>query len=94
MNPKKIRKEIAIRTKELIAQGVNANKALDDARQEANTKYGKDWRESMTSTFIVYPNTPGKRKRKRKQDYKDYSDIWNEKNLDGSFAYNGVTDDF
>jgi hypothetical protein len=24
----------------------------------------------------------------------DYSEDWNEKNLDGSFAYNGVTDDF
>lgn len=89
MNPKKIRKEIAIRIKELIAQGVNANKALDDARHEANVKYGKDWRESMLNTTI-YPNKPGKRKRKRR----NYSDIWNEKNLDGSFAYNGVTDDF
>ena len=25
---------------------------------------------------------------------KEYPDDWQEKNLDGSFAYNGVTDDF
>jgi hypothetical protein len=42
---KAIRKEVAIRTKELIASGVNANVALNKARQEANTTYGKEWRE-------------------------------------------------
>ncbi len=43
---KLIRKELAIRIKELISQGVNENKALTQARQEMNIKYGKDWRNN------------------------------------------------
>ncbi len=84
MNPKKIRKEIAIRTRELIAQGTNDSHALNLARQEANTKYGKDWRDNE--------RTPAGGYNLYSQDDNDKS--WNEKNLDGSFAYNGVTDDF
>lgn len=41
----KIRREIALRRKELISQGENPNKALTMARQEANKKYGKGWRD-------------------------------------------------
>lgn len=74
INPKKIRKEIAIRTKALIAAGVNADKALNDARAEANKKYGHGWRETGKGG--------------------GYSEWWNECNTDGTFAYNGVTDDF
>lgn len=37
-----------------------------------------------------YPSTAKPKKRNNRQ----YSDVWQEKNLDGSFAYNGVTDDF
>jgi uncharacterized protein YlxW (UPF0749 family) len=29
-----------------------------------------------------------------RRSYQSYDDWWNGKNLDGSFAYNGVTDDF
>lgn len=76
INPKKIRTEIAIRTKALIAAGVNPNKALNDARAEANAKYGHGWREQEI-------HRGG-----------DYSTWWNECNTDGTFAYNGVTDDF
>jgi hypothetical protein len=42
---KQIRKEVAIRRKELINQGLHENLALNQARKEANEKYGKDWRE-------------------------------------------------
>ena len=41
---KRIRKEISIRTKQLISEGHNENFALDKARQETNIKYGKGWR--------------------------------------------------
>lgn len=39
-----IRKEIALRTKELIESGQNENGALNKARAEANQKYGHEWR--------------------------------------------------
>lgn len=32
--------------------------------------------------------------KKQSQKFWDYSDEWNEKNLDGSFAYNGASKDF
>ena len=43
---KRIRKEIAIRIKQLISEGSNENFALNLARQEANKKYGKGWRNN------------------------------------------------
>lgn len=36
--------------------------------------------------------TKGSSKQRRKRD--SYDEWWQERNLDGSFAYNGVTDDF
>lgn len=81
MTVRSIRKELAI----LIESKKNGttdqkeiNIAVETARQEINAKYGKGWRESYPSG-----NRP-----------KSYDEEWNEKNLDGSFAYNGVTDDF
>lgn len=53
----------------------------------------KDWNKFMTwynTNSVKYPRTA---KPKRRQ-HKYYSDMWQQKNLDGSFAYNGVTDDF
>ncbi len=41
-----IRKEIALRRKELISNGFNSNNALNIARQEANKKHNKDWRHT------------------------------------------------
>lgn len=41
---REIRKEIAIRANELTASGINENAALNEARREANIKYGSDWR--------------------------------------------------
>jgi hypothetical protein len=38
--------------------------------------------------------TAKEEKSQKSNKYDDYSEQWNEKNLDGSFAYNGVTDDF
>lgn len=50
MTPKKIRKELAILRNKLIMEGVNSNKALNDARQAMNLKYGHAWRnEPFTS---------------------------------------------
>lgn len=39
-----IRKEIKARTKELVTKGQRVNLAQQNARQEANTKYGHGWR--------------------------------------------------
>jgi len=76
-----IRKELAI----LIESKKNGtlvqkeiNIAVESARQEINAKYGKGWRES-------YPSG---------EKPKSFDEDWNEKNLDGTFAYNGVTEDF
>ena len=33
-------------------------------------------------------------KKKLKNKKQSYDEWWQEKNMDGSFAYNGVTDDF
>lgn len=44
MTPKQIRRELAILRNKLITQSVNPNKALNDARQAMNLKYGHTWR--------------------------------------------------
>lgn len=44
MSPKAIRKELAILTKALISEGMNANLALNTARHQINEKYGHTWR--------------------------------------------------
>ena len=41
---REIRKEIAIRTKELAEAGGNEKASLNQARSEANKKYGHTWR--------------------------------------------------
>jgi hypothetical protein len=42
----------------------------------------------------VKADYPQKKKPVRSNFSKSYDEWWQEKNLDGSFAYNGVTDDF
>lgn len=45
-------------------------------------KYGKDWRDKVAiQEYISDPVS-------------NWEKSWQEKNLDGSFAYNNVTDDF
>lgn len=66
----------------------------------------KDWKaflvfyKSIKSKYDLPENKHNKmnpKYKKRKKVHftrKSYDEWWNEKNLDGSFAYNGVTDDF
>jgi hypothetical protein len=42
-------------------------------------------------TGIVFKKNPVSKEERRGKDYDDW---WQERNLDGSFAYSGVTDDF
>lgn len=44
MSAKAIRKELAILREKLISEGMNANLALNTARQAMNAKYGHTWR--------------------------------------------------
>lgn len=44
MGTKAIRKELAILREKMISEGMNANLALNTARQQMNEKYGHTWR--------------------------------------------------
>jgi len=72
----KIRRELAMLVETKKSNGINPEKALTEARQEMNKKYGRDWRTKYETN---------------KQSYDDW---WQECNMDGSFAYNGITEDF
>jgi len=43
----RIRNEIRLRKRHLVSKGENPNNALNIAREETNTKYGKGWRERL-----------------------------------------------
>ncbi len=43
----RIRNEIRLRKLDLISKGENQNNALNIAREEANSKYGRGWRERL-----------------------------------------------
>lgn len=53
MTAREIRRGIAIRTNELKDQGVKSTVALEQARQEANKKHGKGWREKELFTEVM-----------------------------------------
>jgi hypothetical protein len=68
---------------------------------EKQNKKEKRWNKTISSTGVVTftrikqsKHKNRKQSRKQKSAYDAYSEWWSEKNLDGSFAYNGVTDDF
>jgi len=56
----KIRMELAILRKKLIAEGVNENLALNLARKAMNDKYGKSWRnegsKNKQNKIQIYPS--------------------------------------
>lgn len=83
MTAKQIRKELALliveKQKECTTEK-QKNNAVNEARAEINAKYGKNWREKDAT--ISWHKT------------RSYDEWWQERNLDGSFAYEGVTDDF
>jgi hypothetical protein len=81
MTSKQIRKELAlliVEKQKNCTTEKQKNKAVNESRQEINEKYGKSWREKDDTIH-------------KKQSYDEW---WHEKNMDGYFAYNGVTDDF
>jgi hypothetical protein len=41
-----VRKELAIRRENFVAEGIKATIALEQARKEMNDKYGHDWRSN------------------------------------------------
>lgn len=80
LNGNRIRREIRLTMKRLKKEGHKT--PLEEARRLANIKYGKGWRDKVA--IQEYMSDP----------VSNWEKSWQEKNLDGSFAYNGVTDDF
>jgi hypothetical protein len=78
MTARQIRREKAILIEKLTKEG--DKNAYITAGTIINKKYGKGWAEKYTS------GSSNKRQ--------TYDEWWQERNMDGSFAYNGVTDDF
>jgi hypothetical protein len=60
-------------------------------QQGKKKKWKKEIVEGVVHLSRLKPFKKGTPQKNKKQSYDEW---WQEKNMDGSFAYNGVTDDF
>lgn len=67
-------------------------KGSESQRKTTMDNISSNWQEFLA--FVTSETGIQFNKRPYKKRHKDYDDWWQEQNMNGGFAYNGVTDDF